>query len=103
MSIKTTVLCVAMGVVAGLMPGIGSARTYVDIEVAPPALREEVVPAARRGYVWAPGYWNYRGHRHVWVRGHWVRARHGYHWVPGHWDERGNHRWHFTAGRWDRD
>ena len=95
-------LCVAS--MGGLLaPTTASAAVAVYLNVAPPPPRYEAVPAARKGYVWAPGYWNYRGHRHVWVRGHWVRARHGYHWVPGHWDERGNHRWHFTAGRWDRD
>ena len=35
-------------------------------------------PSARPGYVWSPGYWDWRGHRHVWVNGHWERARHGY-------------------------
>lgn len=100
MSIKTAVLCVALGVGAGLVPSIGSARAYVDIDVAPPAPREEVVPGPRRGYEWAPGYWNYRGHHHVWVRGHWVHARHGHHWVPAHWEER-HGRWHFEAGHWD--
>jgi hypothetical protein len=102
MSIKSAMLCVAMGIAAGAMPGIASARTYVDIEVAPPAPREEVIPAPRRGYVWAPGYWNWRGHRHVWVAGHWVHGRHGYHWSASHWEQRGD-RWHFYAGRWDRD
>jgi YXWGXW repeat-containing protein len=100
MSIKTAVLCVALGIGAGLAPSIGSARTYVDIDVAPPPPREEVMPGPRRGYEWAPGYWNYHGRHHVWVRGHWVHARRGHHWVPAHWEER-HGRWHFEAGHWD--
>ena len=41
---------------------------------APPPMRYEAVPAPRRGYVWAPGYWRPQGHRHAWVAGHWVKA-----------------------------
>jgi len=59
---------------------------YVDI--APPAPRYEVVPAPRAGYVWVPGYWDWRGHRHVWTRGHWERERHGFYFHPNRWVER---------------
>lgn len=76
------------------------ARSYVDVEVAPPPAREEVIPAQRAGYVWAPGYWAWRGHRHVWVSGHWIRERHGRRWVPERWEQRG-HRYHFQRGHWD--
>ena len=100
MSVKTAVLCIALGVGAGLVPGIGNARAYIDIDIAPPAPREEVIPAPRRGYVWAPGYWNYRHHRHAWVRGHWVHGRHGHHYIAAHWRQRG-HRWRFEEGHWD--
>lgn len=100
MSLKTAMLCVALGIGAGLAPSIGSARTYIDIDVAPPALREEVVPAPRHGYVWAPGYWGWRHHRHYWVAGHWVHERRGHHWVGARWaDHHG--RWRFEAGHWD--
>jgi hypothetical protein len=76
-------------------------RAYVDIDVRPPAERVVVVPAPRRGYLWAPGYWRWNGRQHVWVDGHWVRERRGYHWVPAHWEERHN-RWHFEDGHWER-
>jgi hypothetical protein len=33
-------------------------ETVVVVRTAPPPLRKESVPQARRGYVWAPGYWN---------------------------------------------
>jgi hypothetical protein len=78
------------------------ARVYVDVDVAPPPPRVEVVPAPRAGYVWVPGYYAYNGHRHVWNHGHWVRERHGYHWSADRWVER-NGRWHHDRGRWDRD
>nr|WP_314547785.1 YXWGXW repeat-containing protein [uncultured Massilia sp.] len=57
-----------------------AARTDVSLFVstAPPAPIYEVVPAPRRGYVWAPGHWEWNGHRHIWSRGVWVVERPGY-------------------------
>jgi hypothetical protein len=100
MSLKTAALSVALGVGAIALPSIGSARVYVDVDLAPPAPRVEVVPRARVGYVWAPGYWNYTGHRHVWTKGHYLRERRGHHWVADGWEQRGN-RWHRVRGHWD--
>jgi len=100
MTIKSAMLCAALGVGAGLLPGVGSARTYVDIDIAPPAPREEFIPEARIGYVWAPGYWEWSGHRHYWVSGHYIRERRGHRWVADHWDER-HGRWHHEHGHWD--
>jgi len=77
------------------------AAVGIDIDVRPPPDRVVVVPAPRRGYVWAPGYWRWNGRDHVWAEGHWVRERRGYHWVPAHWEGRGN-RWHFEEGHWER-
>ena len=51
----------------------------VDIAIgAPPPPQVEVVPGPRRGYLWVPGYWDWRGGRHYWVRGNWVHERRGY-------------------------
>lgn len=77
----------------------------VDINVAPPAPRYEVVPAARPGYLWTPGYWDYRRGRHYWVGGTWVRERRGYVYAQPAWEQRGG-AWHFNRGGWghgDRD
>jgi hypothetical protein len=79
----------------------GHGRAFVDIDVRPPPPRVVVAPGARRGYVWAPGYWRWDGRRHVWVDGRWLRERRGYHWQPAHWEERRGH-WHFEDGHWDR-
>lgn len=73
----------------------------VGIAVRPPAPRVVVVPAPRRGFVWAPGYWRWNGHRHVWVDGRWMRARRGWVWAPARWQER-HGRWVFVAGAWVR-
>ncbi len=73
----------------------------VYVRVAPPPPRTVVVPAARPGYVWAPGYWNWRGNRHVWANGHWVRARRGYVYRQPTWVQDGD-RWRFRQGAWGR-
>jgi hypothetical protein len=82
------------------MPLVSVARTVV-ITQAPPEPRAEHVPPPRRGYEWAPGYWDWRHGRHVWVSGHWVRARHGHHWEGDRWVERNGH-WERMPGHWAR-
>ena len=78
------------------------AAVDVFLNVAPPDDRVEVLPAPRRGYAWAPGYWAQHGHHHLWVPGHWVRERVGYHWYRDRWDRYGD-RWMFYRGHWERD
>jgi WXXGXW repeat (2 copies) len=100
MSIKTATLFVALGIGAAAAPMISNARVYVDVDIAPPAAQVEVIPAARVGYVWAPGYWNYSGHQHVWAGGHYIRERRGHEWVGDTWEQRGT-RWHHEGGHWN--
>ena len=83
----------------GFMPIPASAQIYID--VAPPAPRHEVIPPHRAGYVWQPGYYDWRNGRHVWTRGHWVRERQGMYWHPSRWEQRDG-RWYMEKGRWDR-
>ena len=78
-----------------------AAPVVVDVRVAPPPPRYEVVPASRPGYVWVPGYWDWRGHRHVWVTGHWERARYGYYHRAPEWAHEGD-RWVLRRGGWQR-
>ena len=85
---------------AGIAGGAQAARTYVDIQVAPPPDRVEHAPAPRHGYVWAPGYWRWDHGHHVWVKGHYIHERSGHHWVNHRWEQRGD-RWHFEEGHWD--
>ena len=73
---KTLFATALVASIAGVAVPQASADVYV--RVAPPAPRMEVMPESRRGYVWVPGYWDYRGHRHVWVAGTWMRERPGY-------------------------
>ena len=78
------------------------AAVQVYIDTPPPAVRYEVVPAPRKGYVGAPGYWNWNNHRHVWARGHWERQRVGYYYHPNRWTQNEG-RWTREGGRWDRN
>jgi hypothetical protein len=74
-------------------------EVVVGINVAPPAPQYEAVPAPRAGYVWAPGYWRWEGHRHVWVSGNWVAARPGYVYHQARW-EQAHDGWRFHEGYW---
>jgi hypothetical protein len=102
MTIKTVLCCAVLGLAASAAPLTSNARVYLDIDIAPPPPPVEVIPAPRVGYVWAPGYYSYTGHRHVWARGHWIREHHGHHWVADRWEDRDG-RWHRERGHWDRD
>lgn len=87
-------------------PAVAAVDFRFGVEVAPPPPQVEVVPAPRPGYVWAPGYWDWRDGRHVWVNGHWVVERPGYAWVPDRWVEYREHRgphWHREPGHWERE
>ena len=83
-------------------PHPASAAVGIYVDVAPPAARYELVPASRPGYVWQPGFWDYRSGHHTWVKGYWVKERKGYYWHPSRW-EQDNGRWHFTRGDWSHD
>jgi hypothetical protein len=66
-----------------------------------PAASLRSSPAARHGYVWAPGYWNARNNHHYWQAGHWERARKGYHYNQSTWVEHDN-RWQLERGHWNK-
>ena len=84
------------------VPMVASAQQRaIVINVAPPAPRQEVVPAPRRGYEWAPGYYQLQGRRHVWVKGHWIKARNGYSYNSPRWVEAGG-QWRLDPGGWVR-
>src|SRR5690242_688259 len=91
---------IALALGAALAPTASRAGEVI-IGVAPPLARVEVVPPARVGYVWSPGYWRWSGGRHVWVGGYWVRERPGWRWAPAHWVAYGP-RWHYVPGYWTR-
>ena len=104
MSIRTYILASSLMsalTLAAAPAAYAQIHGVIAVREAPPPLRAEVVPAPRRGYVWAPGYWNWQGRHHVWHSGTWVRARPGYVYSSPNWVERDG-RWEFQQGRWAR-
>ena len=100
---KSKLLIGALATAAiGVLPLPAAADVSFYVDIAPPAPRYEVVPAPRAGYVWVPGYWDWRGNRHVWAKGHWERERRGYYYHPTRWEHRDG-RWQLERGRWDRE
>ncbi|GGC71548.1 YXWGXW repeat-containing protein [Undibacterium terreum] len=77
------------------------ASADIVVRVAPPPLRGEPVPEPRRGFIWVPGHWDWRGNHHVWAQGTWIRERPGYMYYEPRWTERDG-RWHYEQGRWNR-
>jgi hypothetical protein len=95
--IRKTLLATLLASALGAVAVPAAAQIYV--QVAPPAPMHEVVPAPRAGYVWAPGYYDWRNNRHVWVAGHWVRERPGYAYYSPRWVERDG-RWYQERRGW---
>jgi hypothetical protein len=65
---------------------------------APPAPRVEK-QAARAGFVWITGRWQWRGRKWEWLAGHWERERAGKKWRDGRWDRKGD-TWVYVDGAW---
>lgn len=91
-----------LGAVATPLPSVAASNIDIQLNFGPPPPRYEVVPAPRRGYVWAPGHWQWNGRGHVWVAGHWERGRPGYAYQAPGWVERDGY-YHYRPSRWDRD
>jgi WXXGXW repeat (2 copies) len=95
---KLLVAAIAVGSIGVLpLPAAADFGLWVDTEPPPP--RAEEVPPPRAGFVWAPGYWDYREKHHVWVNGHWENDRPGHHYHASHWEHRDG-RWGFERGYW---
>jgi hypothetical protein len=74
------------------------ARSYYSYS-APPALQVEIQPAFRSGYLWIPGFWDWRASRYYWVPGSYVRERRGYSYRHHNWRS-DNGRWVLDRGGW---
>lgn len=100
---KVTLIGLAAAAVMGSvsLPAAARVDAQVSINIGPPPVRYEAVPAPRRGAVWAPGYWDWRGQRHVWVPGGWVAERPGYRYSQPQWVAH-NGRWILVRGHWEQ-
>lgn len=97
------ILSAAIPSAAICFPTLASAEVgySVIIDNRPPPPRRETVPPPRRGYEWAPGYWNWNGRKHQWVRGRWVGVRQGHYYRQPEWRQEGD-RWQLNRGGWQR-
>ena len=74
----------------------------IEITVAPPADRVEVVPAPREGYIYERGHYVYDGQQYVWNEGKFIRHREGHVYTPYALEHRGE-KYYFRPGHWDDD
>lgn len=104
MKMSKNAIIALSAIILGTTSLTASARTSVDIivNIEPPAMRYEVVPVARHGHMWIPGYWNWNGRRHVWVEGHFEKVRNGYVYVEPSW-QRTDRGWHLARGEWKKN
>ena len=72
---------VNFGISIGLPLPVVYTQPAMVVVPATPAPCVETIPACPGvNYVWAPGYWSYRGNRYAWVHGGWnIRPVHVYH------------------------
>ena len=94
-------------VMAAFVWGFGhSAQAQVNlgvvIGVAPPVAIVEPPPPPRVGFVWAPGFWRWDGHRHDWQAGHWEAEREGEDYIAPEWVEAPGG-WRFVPEHWKHD
>jgi hypothetical protein len=90
-----------MGVLSGCYVYGRGDDGAVEVGLAPPVLRAEVAIATPGpGYLWVPGYWDWRGREWGWVEGTWVRPPHAHAvWVAPRY-ERHRDRWRYHHGHW---
>ncbi len=101
--IKTSLVAAALALASlGTATTAASAATSISVQIGPPpAPYYEAAPAPRRGQVWLPGHWEWRGNGHTWIAGQFVRARPGYHYAQPAYVQHGN-RWNYQPGYWAR-
>lgn len=99
---------------AGLLGLVGTAQAVpavvattpppqvIVMQNAPPPPVYEQVPAARPGYVWAPGHYEWQNGRYVWMTGRWIDDRPGWRWQEARWQQRPDGSWHLLGGQWIR-
>src|SRR5574341_99393 len=97
---QAAMLLVGASFAAASSATLAGVDVSIMIGVPPPVAVIETVPPPRIGYVYAPGYWAWDGHRHVWVRGRTIVERPGYTWVADRWETVGG-RYRFVPGYWE--
>jgi hypothetical protein len=101
MHLRILILGVSLSLAAGAsaMPVMAASPSEIINRTPPPPERIEAEPEARKGFVWSPGFWEWRGTGYRWAPGEWVKEKRGHRWQPYGWEERDG-RYHFVHGAW---
>ncbi|MDB5752633.1 MAG: hypothetical protein JWP65_3054 [Ramlibacter sp.] len=81
---------------------VAPAPQVIVLQSAPPPAVYEQVPAARPGYIWAPGHYEWRDGRYAWSAGRWIDERPGWRWQEARWLQGPDGSWHLLGGQWVR-
>ena len=101
--ILVTTLMLAIGALGFVAKGHAARVIDLEIGVAPPPPRAEVViPEPREGYIVERGHYGWSGNQYVWIEGQYIPRREGHEWRSYTLEPRGD-RWHYRAGHWDDD
>jgi hypothetical protein len=79
------------------LPGAWVSVEAQPAQPPPPPPVERVEP--RPGFIWVPGYHEWRAGRYVWIGGHYEAVQPRAVWEPGHWELRGR-RYFWIPGAW---
>src|SRR5579859_7010122 len=109
-SLRMLFLAAGAALAAPLVVAPGQAQAQInldlDIGMAPPAVREEVIPAPPPSpalWVWERGFWRWNRETgaHVWIPGRYIRLPHpGAVRVPAEWVQTPSGRWRFVPAHW---
>ena len=88
-------------VMIGTLLSACAANGAMYVRFAPPPPRYGVIGVAPGpGYMWAEGFWDWRGGNYVWAPGRWMRPPHARAvWDPGVWAQ-SNRGYAFRRGHW---
>jgi hypothetical protein len=99
MHLRIVILGLSLAAGVSAMPAVAASPSEIINRTPPPPQREEAAPQPKNGFVWSPGFWEWRGTGYKWSPGEWIKERRGHQWQPYGWQERDG-RWHFVHGGW---
>jgi hypothetical protein len=105
MKIRKTIggVLLALGIAGtATIAAAASSSGEIEIQVAPPPDRVEVIPAPREGFIYERGHYDWDNNRYVWREGRFIHKREGHVYTPYALEHRGE-RWYYHRGHWDDD
>jgi hypothetical protein len=98
---RTKLLAASVLAAGAVLAGCGGYGGAYYAQFGPPPPRYAVVGVAPGpGYVWTPGWYDWRGHNWTWVEGRWMRPPRAHAvWVAPEWRREGRD-YRFHRGYW---